>query len=63
MDTSTITIKIDKKLKERFLEVCKAEGLDLSQCLRELMVEAISRDYINQDRKRIFQAVISKNKE
>jgi len=46
-----ITINIDEKLKEVFSRLCEEEGIDLAQGIRELMIEAINRGYVNKERK------------
>ena len=46
-----ITINIDEKLKEVFTRLCDEEGIDMAQGIRELMIEAINRGYINKQRK------------
>jgi len=46
-----ITINIDEKLKEIFSRLCEEEGIDMAQGIRELMIEAINRGYINKQRK------------
>jgi len=46
-----ITINIDEKLKEVFSRLCEEEGIDMTQGIRELMIEAINRGYINKQRK------------
>jgi|OSPMetMinimDraft_2_1075162.scaffolds.fasta_scaffold06984_2 antitoxin component of RelBE/YafQ-DinJ toxin-antitoxin module len=52
-----ITVKMDKKMKELFLELCKREGVDISQAVRELIAEAIDRDYIIKQRKERLQKI------
>ncbi len=56
-ELSSIGIRIPKDLKDRFLKLCEEEGIDPSQGLRELVAEAISRGYINKERKEIFQKI------
>ena len=46
-----VTINIDEKLKEVFTRLCDEEGIDMAQGIRELMIEAINRGYINKQRK------------
>ena len=50
-ETVTITIRIDKKLKELFTKLAREEGVDVSQGLRELITEAVARGYILKSRK------------
>jgi len=52
-----LTIKVDRKLKERFLKLCKEEGIEVSQGVRELLAEAIARDYIIKQRKEMMQKI------
>ncbi|BBL46102.1 hypothetical protein MJ1HA_0194 [Metallosphaera sedula] len=51
MSETHITVKLDKKMKDLFLELCRSEGVDISQGTRELIIEAISRRYIVKERK------------
>jgi antitoxin component of RelBE/YafQ-DinJ toxin-antitoxin module len=46
-----VTINVDEKLKEVFSRLCDEEGIDLAQGIRELMIEAINRGYVNKERK------------
>jgi len=52
-----ITINIDEKLKEVFSRLCEEEGVDMTQGIRELMIEAINRGYINKQRKQGVEKV------
>ncbi len=52
-----ICAKIDKKTKELFLNLCEKEGIDISQGLRDLILEALSRDYIIEERKKRLQKI------
>ena len=47
----SLTVKVDKRLKELFSELVRSEGVDVSQAIRELMAEAIARGYIMKERK------------
>jgi len=51
MNMKKVTINIDEKLKEVFSRLCEEEGIDMAQGIRELMIEAINRCYINKQRK------------
>jgi len=52
-----IGVKLDKKLKELFLELCEREGVDISQGVRELITEALARGYIVKERKERLQKI------
>ena len=52
-----IGVKLDKKLKELFLELCEQEGVDISQGVRELITEALARGYIVRERKERLQKI------
>ncbi len=52
-----VCAKIDKKTKELFLRLCESEGIDISQGLRDLILEALSRDYIIEERKKRLQKI------
>jgi antitoxin component of RelBE/YafQ-DinJ toxin-antitoxin module len=52
-----IGVKLDKKLKELFLELCQQEGVDISQGVRELIAEALARGYIVRERKERLQKI------
>jgi len=52
-----VCAKIDKKTKDLFLKLCKSEGIDISQGLRDLILEALSRDYIIEQRKKRLQKI------
>jgi len=52
-----IGIKLDDKLKESFFNLCREEGVDMSQGARELIMEAVSRGYIIKERKERIQKV------
>jgi len=52
-----ITINIDEKLKEVFTRLCDEEGIDMAQGIRELMIEAINRGYVNKQRKQGVEKV------
>jgi|LAFT01.1.fsa_nt_gi antitoxin component of RelBE/YafQ-DinJ toxin-antitoxin module len=52
-----ICAKIDKKTKELFLNLCEKEGIDISQGLRDLILEALSRSYIIEERKKRMEKV------
>ncbi len=57
MPETHITVKLDKKLKELFLQLCEEEGVDISQGTRELLAEAIARGYIVKERKERLQKI------
>ncbi len=52
-----VCAKIDKKTKDLFLKLCESEGIDISQGLRDLILEALSRDYIIEERKKRLQKI------
>ena len=52
-----ITVKVDKRLKELFSELCDQEGIDISQATRELITEALARGYIVKERKERVQKI------
>ena len=52
-----VTINIDEKLKEVFSRLCEEEEIDMAQGIRELMIEAINRGYINKQRKQGVEKV------
>lgn len=52
-----ITVKVNKRLKDLFLRLCEAEGVDISQGTRELVAEAIARGYIVKERKERLQKI------
>jgi antitoxin component of RelBE/YafQ-DinJ toxin-antitoxin module len=53
-----ITVKLDKKLKELFSQLCEQEGIDISQGIRELITEALARGYIIKERKERLQKIM-----
>lgn len=55
-ETATITIRIDKKLKELFTKLAREDGV-VSQGLRELMAEAVARGYILKSRKEARKSI------
>jgi len=57
MPETHITVKLDKKLKELFLQLCEEEGVDISQGTRELLAEAVARGYIVKERKERLQKI------
>ncbi len=57
MSQTHITVKLDTKLKELFLQICEAEGVDISQGVRELLTEAVARGYIVKERKERIQKI------
>ena len=48
-----LRIRIDRKLRERFLRACKAEDRPAAQVIREFMREYIEDKERNQTKKRI----------
>jgi len=46
-----LSVKVDRKFKELFSLLCKEEGIDVSQAVRELLAEALARGYISKERK------------
>jgi len=52
-----LTVKVDRKLKELFSKLCKEEGIEVSQAVRELLTEAIARGYIVKERKERMQKI------
>ncbi len=52
-----VCAKIDKKTKDLFLKLCESEGIDISQGLRDLIMEALARDYIIEERKKRLQKI------
>ncbi len=57
MSQTHITVKLDTRLKELFLQICEAEGVDISQGVRELLTEAVARGYIVKERKDRLQKI------
>jgi len=55
--TEHLTVKLDRKMKESFFNLCQEEGIDVSQGTRELIIEALSRGYIIKERKERLQKV------
>ncbi len=56
-DIVYLTVKMDKKMKELFLDLCTQEGIDISQGVRELLAEAIARGFIVKERKDRLQKI------
>jgi hypothetical protein len=52
-----ICAKVNKETKELFLKLCEEEGIDLSQGLRDLILEALARGYIIEERKKRLQKI------
>ncbi|ACZ35795.1 unknown [Betafusellovirus yellowstonense] len=52
-----ITVKMDKKLKDVFSDLCEMEGVDLSHGIRELIAEAVARGYIVKERRERMEKV------
>ena len=50
-----LSVKVEKGLKDSFLRLCKEEGIDISQGMRELVAEAVARGFINDKRKESIQ--------
>jgi antitoxin component of RelBE/YafQ-DinJ toxin-antitoxin module len=50
-DKTSLYMKIEKNLKDRFYTLCQEEGIDVSQGIRELIMEALARGYVNKERK------------
>jgi hypothetical protein len=46
-----VCAKMDKTLRDLFWRLCEAEGIDLSQGIRELLQEAVDRGYVNRERR------------
>ena len=57
-----LTVKVDKKLKEYFSRLCKEEGIEVSQGVRELLAEAVYRGYIVKERKERMQKITEEGK-
>ncbi len=57
MSTTHIHVKLDREKKELFLKLCEQEGIDISQCVRDLIYEAIARGYIIKERKERLQKI------
>ncbi len=55
--TTHLTVKLDKKLKDLFSRLCEEEGIDISQGTRELITEALARGYIVRERKEMLQKI------
>jgi antitoxin component of RelBE/YafQ-DinJ toxin-antitoxin module len=58
MPTTHIHVKLDREKKELFLKLCEDEGIDISQCVRDLIYEAIARGYIIKERKERLQKIV-----
>ncbi len=56
-ETTHLTVKLDKKLKDLFSRLCEEEGIDISQGTRELITEALARGYIVRERKERLQKI------
>jgi len=52
-----ICAKVNKETKELFLNLCQSEGIDISQGLRDLILEALARGYIIEERKKRLQKI------
>jgi len=52
-----LTVKLDRKMKDLFSHLCEAEGIDVSQGVRELLAEALARGYIVKERKERLQKI------
>jgi len=52
-----VCVKLDKKTKELFLQLCEKEGVDISQGLRDLILEALARGYIIEERKKRMEKI------
>jgi len=52
-----LTIKVEKRIKDLFSKLCKEEGVDISQGMRELLTEALARGYIVKERKERRQKI------
>jgi len=57
MSTTHVHVKLDREKKELFLKLCEEEGIDISQCVRDLIYEAIARGYIIKERKERLQKI------
>jgi antitoxin component of RelBE/YafQ-DinJ toxin-antitoxin module len=55
--TAHVHAKLDPEKKELFLKLCEEEGIDISQCVRDLIYEAIARGYIIKERKERLQRI------
>ena len=55
--TTHVHVKLDREKKELFLKLCEDEGIDVSQCVRDLIYEAIARGYIIKERKERLQKI------
>ncbi len=56
-EVTHITVKLDKRTKALFLELCRKEGIDVSQGVRDLILEALARDFIIRERKERLQKI------
>ena len=56
--SETISVRVDKKLKDLFLELVRSEGVDVSQAVRDLISEAVARGYIIKERKELRKKVM-----
>jgi predicted secreted protein len=55
-----LCIKISEEERSLFSKLAEEEGITMSQALRELMAEAISRGYVSKERKERRSALQSK---
>jgi hypothetical protein len=46
-----LCIKVSEEERSLFFKLAEEEGVSMSQALRELMAEAVSRGYVSKERK------------
>ena len=56
-EITNINVKLSKRMKELFLQLCKEEDVDISHAIRELIAEALARRYIVKERKERLQKI------
>jgi hypothetical protein len=55
-----LCIKVSEEERSLFFKLAEEEGVSMSQALRELMAEAVSRGYVSKERKERRSALQSK---
>jgi hypothetical protein len=55
-----LCIKVSEEERSLFFKLAEEEGVSMSQALRELMAEAVSRGYVSKERKERRTALQSK---
>jgi len=54
-----LSVKVEKKMKELFFLLCREEGIEISQGVRELLAEALARGYISKERKERMKKIVT----